>query len=160
MVILLRLLHGGDFQNSVLRQRYMDNENYDWKSSVLRTGQQQNHFISASGSTEKTTYRLGLGYQSEENVFKNNDYWRVNIKGAFDSKLSKVVEAGMSVNLAHDVVNVGLPILRQIILLIIMRSGSRLSFLLTMKTGHWLRFPEKLEISLSRQCLIRLLTLK
>ncbi|MCM1332403.1 MAG: TonB-dependent receptor [Bacteroides sp.] len=96
---------GGDFENSVLRQRYMDNENYDWTGSVLRTGHQQNHFVSASGSTEKTTYRLGLGYQSEENVFKNNDYWRVNLKGAFDSKLSKVVEAGMSVNLAHDVVN-------------------------------------------------------
>jgi hypothetical protein len=72
---------------------------------VLRTASQQNHFISASGATEKTNYRLGIGYQGEENVFKKNDYNRINIKGSFDSKLSKVVEAGIAVNLVHDVQN-------------------------------------------------------
>jgi len=46
-----------------------------------------------------------MGYQGEENVFKKNDYNRFNIKGSFDSKLSKVVEAGMSVNLVHDIQN-------------------------------------------------------
>lgn len=95
--------NGADWQNSVLMDRYLTNETYDWSDYVLRTASQQNHFISASGATEKTTYRLGMGYQSEENVFKNNDYHRFNIKGSFDSKLSKVVEAGMSVNLVHDV---------------------------------------------------------
>ena len=95
--------NGTDWQNSTLMQRYLTNETYDWSDYVLRTATQQNHYISASGATEKTSYRLGMGYQSEENVFKNNDYQRFNIKGSFDSKLSKVVEAGMSVNLVHDV---------------------------------------------------------
>lgn len=95
--------NGSDWQGSTLMQRYLDNETYDWSQYVLRTAAQQNHFISATGATEKTSYRLGLGYQSEENVFKNNDYHRFNIKGSFDSKLNKVVEVGMSANLVHDI---------------------------------------------------------
>lgn len=97
--------NGSDWKGSTLMQRYLDNETYDWSQYVLRTAAQQNHFISATGATEKTSYRLGLGYQSEENVFKNNDYHRFNIKGSFDSKLNKVIEVGMSANLVHDIQN-------------------------------------------------------
>lgn len=97
--------NGSDWKVSTLMQRYLDNETYDWSQYVLRTAAQQNHFISATGATEKTSYRLGLGYQSEENVFKNNDYHRFNIKGSFDSKLNKVIEVGMSANLVHDIQN-------------------------------------------------------
>lgn len=97
--------NGAEWKGSPLYNRWMNNEGYDWANQVLRTASQQNHFISASGATEKTTYRLGAGYQGEENVFKKNDYKRFNIKGSFDSKLSKAVEAGMSVNLVHNVQN-------------------------------------------------------
>lgn len=36
-------------------------------------------------------------------MFKHNDYSRFNIKGAFDGKISKVFEAGLSVNMAYTV---------------------------------------------------------
>ena len=95
--------NGTEWKESPLYTRWMNNESYDWADQVLQTGSQQNHFISASGASEKTSYRLGAGYQGEENVFKKNSYDRFNIKAAFDSKLSKVVEAGMSVNMVYDV---------------------------------------------------------
>ncbi len=88
-------------KETLLFQRFMNNDTYDWSKQVLRTAAQQNHFISANGATETTSYRLGMGYQSEENVFIKNDYERINLKGAFDSKFSKVVEGGMSVNLVY-----------------------------------------------------------
>ena len=97
--------NGTEWKDSPLYNSWLNNEGYDWADMVLRTASQQNHFISASGATEKTNYRLGIGYQGEENVFKKNDYNRINIKGSFDSKLSKVVEAGIAVNLVHDVQN-------------------------------------------------------
>ncbi|MDH6313933.1 TonB-linked SusC/RagA family outer membrane protein [Parabacteroides sp. PFB2-10] len=97
--------NGTEWKGSPLHNRWMNNEGYDWASEVLQTASQQNHFLSLSGASEKTNYRLGVGYQSEENVFKMNDYERINIKGSFDSKLSKVVEAGMAVNLVYDVQN-------------------------------------------------------
>ena len=95
--------NGTEWKESPLYTRWMNNESYDWADQVLQTGSQQNHFISASGASEKTSYRLGAGYQGEENVFKKNSYDRFNIKAAFDSKLSKIVEAGMSVNMVYDV---------------------------------------------------------
>lgn len=88
-------------KETLIFQRFMNNDTYDWSKDVLRTAAQQNHYISANGATETTSYRLGIGYQSEENVFIKNDYERINLKGAFDSKFSKVVEGGMSVNLAY-----------------------------------------------------------
>lgn len=75
---------------------------YDWTDYVTRTAHQQNHFISASGATEKVNFRLGAGYQGEENVFIANDYHRFNIKGSVDAKISKVFEAGLSVNMAYS----------------------------------------------------------
>jgi TonB-linked SusC/RagA family outer membrane protein len=92
------------YKDSKIYELYMDPSfsGYDWKKYVTRTASQQNHFISASGATESINYRLGLGYQDEGNVFKKNDYSRYNIKGSFDAKLSKVFDAGISMNLAYS----------------------------------------------------------
>ena len=62
--------NGTEWKESPLYARWMNNESYDWADQVLQTGSQQNHFISASGASEKTSYRLGAGYQGEENVFR------------------------------------------------------------------------------------------
>ena len=75
-------------------------DGYDWKKMVTRTAAQQNHFISAAGATDKVNYRVGMGYQGEENVFKGNDYERFNFKGSMDAKLSKIFEAGFSTNMS------------------------------------------------------------
>ncbi|MBR5820197.1 MAG: SusC/RagA family TonB-linked outer membrane protein, partial [Alistipes sp.] len=92
---------GTDYKQSLIFQRYMENKTYDWANEVLRTATQQNHYLSLEGATEASSYRFGVGYQNEENVFVKNDYERINLKGAFDTKLSKVVELGMAANFAY-----------------------------------------------------------
>lgn len=93
---------GTSYKDSKLYELMMDPsfDGYDWKKMVTRTAAQQNHFISAAGATDKVNYRVGMGYQGEENVFKGNDYERFNLKGAMDAKLSKIFDAGFSVNLS------------------------------------------------------------
>ena len=93
---------GTSYKDSKLYELMMDPsfDGYDWKKMVSRTAAQQNHFISAAGATDKVNYRVGMGYQGEENVFKGNDYERFNLKGAMDAKLNKVFDAGFSVNLS------------------------------------------------------------
>ena len=90
------------YKDSKLYDLMMDPsfDGYDWKKLVTRTAAQQNHFISAAGATDKINYRVGMGYQGEENVFKGNDYERFNFKGAMDAKLSKIFEAGFSTNMS------------------------------------------------------------
>lgn len=95
---------GADYRDSKIYEMMMSGiEGYDWTDLVTRTGAQQNHYISANGATEHVNYRLGVGYQGESNVFKHNDYSRFNIKAALDGKISKVFEAGFSVNMAYTV---------------------------------------------------------
>ena len=94
---------GTSYRDSKVYEMIMSgSKGYDWTDYVTRTAAQQNHFISANGSTDKVNYRLGMGYQGEENVFKKNDYQRFNVKGSFDAKLTKVFEAGLSTNLAYS----------------------------------------------------------
>lgn len=90
------------YKDSKLYELMMDPsfDGYDWKKMVTRTAAQQNHFISAAGATDKINYRVGMGYQGEENVFKGNDYERFNFKGSMDAKLSKIFEAGFSTNMS------------------------------------------------------------
>ena len=90
------------YKDSKLYELMMDPsfDGYDWKKMVTRTAAQHNHFISAAGATDKINYRVGMGYQGEENVFKGNDYERFNFKGAMDAKLSKIFEAGFSTNMS------------------------------------------------------------
>lgn len=72
---------GLDYRDSKIYEMMMSGtDGYDWTDLVTRTGSQQNHYISANGATEKLNYRLGLGYQGEENVFKHNDYSRLILK--------------------------------------------------------------------------------
>lgn len=99
--------NGTSYRDSKLYEMMMDPSfsGYDWKKLVTRTASQQNHFISASGATDRLNYRIGIGYQSDENVFKANDYERFNIKGAVDAKLSKIFEAGLSVNMSYSKTN-------------------------------------------------------
>lgn len=95
---------GTTYKDSKLYELAMDPNfsGYDWKKMVTRSASQQNHFVSVSGASEKVSYRLGLGYQGEQNVFKENNYERFNIKGAVDAIISKVFDAGISVNLAYS----------------------------------------------------------
>ena len=96
---------GTSYKDSKLYEEMMDPgfSGYDWKDYVTRTAIQQNHYLSVAGSTETVNYRLGVGYQDEGNVFKENDYSRYNLKGAFDARLSKIFEAGLSFNMAYSV---------------------------------------------------------
>ena len=95
---------GTNYRDSKIYEMMMSGtDGYDWTDLVTRTGSQQNHYISANGATENLNYRLGLGYQGEENVFKHNNYSRFNIKGALDGKISKVFDAGFTVNMAYTV---------------------------------------------------------
>lgn len=99
----LKRVGGADYRDSRIYEMLMSGESYDWTDLVTRTAAQQNHYLSVNGGTENATYRLGVGYQGEENVFKHNDYSRYNLKGSFDVTISKVFDAGFSTNMAYSV---------------------------------------------------------
>lgn len=74
----------------------------DWPSLFTSNGSQQNHYVAVSGSSEKINYHMGVGYNGQQGMYKQDKQNRINFKGSVDAKISKVVSAGFSMNLARQ----------------------------------------------------------
>lgn len=91
-----------DFSSPLMLKEMLANgESYDWPGLVTRDGSQQNHFLAVSGSSSKTSYHFGVGYNREKGVYEGDDAKRINFKGSLDATLNKVISAGFSMNLAR-----------------------------------------------------------
>jgi TonB-linked SusC/RagA family outer membrane protein len=73
----------------------------DWQKAVLRTSaKQQDHNLSFSGSTEKSTYYFSLGYTSQEGVTIPNEMKRFSLRANADQKVTKWLTLGTNVSVA------------------------------------------------------------
>lgn len=54
--------------------------NTSWHDAVLRRGFQQNHNISLSGGSEKTTYFFSAGYVADDGIIETNKFERLNLR--------------------------------------------------------------------------------
>ena len=73
----------------------------DWYSQILRTGFQQNHGLSVSGGSDKSTYFLSAGYYTDQGIVVDNIYKRLSIRANQDFTFNKVVRAGFSASYAN-----------------------------------------------------------
>ena len=73
----------------------------DWYSQILRTGFQQNHGLSVSGGTDKSTYFLSAGYYTDQGIVIDNIYKRLSIRANQDFTFNKVVRAGFTASYAN-----------------------------------------------------------
>jgi TonB-dependent starch-binding outer membrane protein SusC len=85
----------------VLKENLASGKTYDWPGMVTRNGMEQNHYLSVNGSSDLTSYHFGLGFNESEGVYVGDEQQRVNIKASIDSKINKVVTAGVNINLAY-----------------------------------------------------------
>ena len=77
----------------------------DWPDLVTGSGHQQNHYIAVSGSTDRLSYHMGLGYSDEDGIYDGDEQNKFNFKGSLDGQINKYVSAGFNFNLArinHD----------------------------------------------------------
>ncbi len=96
-----------DRETGIYRMKELleNGQTYNWPDYVLRTGHQQNHYVAVSGSTDRVSYHLGLGYADEKGIYKNDEQNKFSLKGSFDARLSNIITSGLSVNLGrmnHD----------------------------------------------------------
>lgn len=78
------------------------NTNTDWFKAITRTGFQQNHALSVSGGTDKTTYLFSAGYFTEKGILKGTDYERLTLRLNNEYTLSPVFKLGHNLSLAND----------------------------------------------------------
>jgi TonB-linked SusC/RagA family outer membrane protein len=70
----------------------------DWQKAVLRTNaSQQDHNLSFSGSTDKSTYYFSMGYTSQEGVTIPNEMKRYSLRANADQIVKKWLTIGTNV---------------------------------------------------------------
>ncbi len=88
--------------------RNLTNKNYtDWVDLLTKPSIQTNHFISASGGTDKVTYYVGTGYQTDNGNVKGQDYKKYSFKLSVDAHVSDQWSMGANINLAYTVRHLG-----------------------------------------------------
>lgn len=69
----------------------------DWYNQVLRTAMVNNHQLSISGGSEKSTYNFSLGYLDQDGIVKNNNYKRYTVRLANDYQIFEPLKIGYNV---------------------------------------------------------------
>ena len=90
-----------DNNESVIKRMMANGETYNWPKLVTQNGSKQNHYLSVNGSTSNVNYHFGVGLNREEGVYKNDLQNRYNMKGSVDAKITDIISAGFSLNLAY-----------------------------------------------------------
>lgn len=74
----------------------------DWLGEFLKSSTQQNHFISANGSSENMSYVIGFGYQGDNGNVKGQSYEKYNFKASLDTRPNDKFTIGANINLAYS----------------------------------------------------------
>lgn len=69
----------------------------DYRDLMMSNGFNQNYELSISGGSERTQHNISFGYRSEEGLFKNDDYQRLNARVAIDHELLKTLKMGVNI---------------------------------------------------------------
>ncbi|MBV9963707.1 MAG: SusC/RagA family TonB-linked outer membrane protein, partial [Parafilimonas sp.] len=74
------------------RPTSLQNQNYNWLTTIFQPAFMQNYYISVAGKTEKSEYYLGASYYNENGTFMNTNFQRVNLRASstlhFNQKIS------------------------------------------------------------------------
>lgn len=73
----------------------------DWQNEMFTNALMQNHNISISGGSDKSTYALGLGYLDQEGIAIGSGFTRFNLRGSFDSQVKDYLKTGINFNFSN-----------------------------------------------------------
>jgi TonB-linked SusC/RagA family outer membrane protein len=69
--------------------------NTDWWDVIMRTGEIQNHNVSASGGNDVSNFFISVGIMDEKGLQINNDYTRYNARFNYDYKVRSNMNVGV-----------------------------------------------------------------
>ena len=87
-----------------------NNPTYDWQNELKnKNAPIQDYSVRLSGGNEGTNYYLSVGYSKQESPLKSNHLERYSIATNVDSRVSKFLQAGLTVRLVEEkaLVNTG-----------------------------------------------------
>lgn len=73
----------------------------DWLDLIFDPAPIQQHTLGVSGGTDKTNYRLSVGYLDQKGVMINSNFKRLNTRLNLDSRVSEQFKLGTSISLTR-----------------------------------------------------------
>ena len=71
---------------------------FDWADALIGTGLRQDHNISFSGGSDKSTFYSSINYLKEEGYMLNSDFERIGLRLNADSQVKSWLKLGTSLN--------------------------------------------------------------
>tara|TARA_R110001632_G_scaffold105447_1_gene214855 strand:+ start:5187 stop:8210 length:3024 start_codon:yes stop_codon:yes gene_type:complete len=97
---------GNSFTNVNGAPRDFSNiQSKNWQDEALRTAVVNNHFITARGGGEKTTYSASLGVIDQQGLIIENDYNRYNFRIKANHQQSEKLKFGFTLNTSFTELN-------------------------------------------------------
>ncbi|MGC4021296.1 MAG: TonB-dependent receptor [Cyclobacteriaceae bacterium] len=82
---------------------YGKNVSTDWYKTILRNALEQNHNVSISGGSDKSSFLLNAGYMYDQGIVLDNDFKRVTLRLNSDYTLSDYVKVGLQSSYANSI---------------------------------------------------------
>lgn len=89
---------GNNTNSDELRRRIAEKDYTFWPDLFIKTGSQVNHWVTASGMSNKMGYTIGAGYQQEKGNIVHEDYKRYNFKASVNHVLNEKWTTGANIN--------------------------------------------------------------
>jgi TonB-linked SusC/RagA family outer membrane protein len=121
------------YRNSTDRIHY---PNTDWLSYIFKTAPTQNHNLTFSGGSEKTTYNVSLGYVDQNGIIKGFNYKKYNARINLTSKVNDHIKFGTNVLLKSGAIE-SIPGGSEDLFLSAMSQAPTYSPFLTDGSGHY-----------------------
>ncbi|WP_237332449.1 SusC/RagA family TonB-linked outer membrane protein [Zobellia amurskyensis] len=80
---------------------------YNWKDVAYRSGMIQDHQLSISGGSDKSTYYVSYGYLSQNGIVKESSYSRHNFRVNNTYQISNNIKVGHNIQYAYSKKNTG-----------------------------------------------------
>ena len=77
------------------------NNNTDWRKAVTQVGLRQNHYVSISGGGNKTSFRIGAGYDNETGTMIMQELDRFSTRVALDYDISDRIRVSTNFSLTY-----------------------------------------------------------
>lgn len=95
-------LSRSDFLTSAEKKRIKYGQYYDWLRELSHNSFVSTHNINSSGSTENSSYTMGLGYLNDGGLVGNENFTRITANIGLEHRISDKVKTGLTVYLSKN----------------------------------------------------------
>lgn len=82
------------------RPRSLQDQNYNWMTTIFKPAFMQNYYIAISGKTERNEYYIGASYYDENGTFRNTKFQRVNLRASSTLHFNQKIYLTNTINIS------------------------------------------------------------